>query len=318
MMTDVHVDIPGLVQSFKEGFQDGENRREFTALLDEYAEKPNSISQKGSYFMIPENSFHGVGVLTGLVLGGLNLARMKEEGEGMADYVTAKLLLQMSNKIKYLEDGQEEFFTSLIRSHRCWDNLDFWEKFFSETVPVQFVASFPDQESGAYTNEAINWLVKQVVNFAYSMAGWGHLTEDQITKCTLHATETRLIQELGLDVERTELVTKIQHTLSRQPPTPPVKKEIARRPSINLTGGTTPRPMTGGQTAATPRPTPPAKPSLGNLGSLGLGGGAGTGATPRTSATNNQPSTTPRSMSTPRSKTSLFRDKTQNKDKDKK
>lgn len=38
MMTDVHVDIPGLVQSFKEGFQDGENRREFTALLDEYAE----------------------------------------------------------------------------------------------------------------------------------------------------------------------------------------------------------------------------------------------------------------------------------------
>lgn len=38
------------------------------------------------------------------------------------------------------------------------------------------------------------------------MAGWGHLTEDQITKCTLHATETRLIQELGLDVERTELV----------------------------------------------------------------------------------------------------------------
>lgn len=56
----------------------------------------------------------------------------------MADYVTAKLLLQMSNKIKYLEDGQEEFFTSLIRSHRCWDNLDFWEKFFSGTFPFFF------------------------------------------------------------------------------------------------------------------------------------------------------------------------------------
>ncbi len=38
MMTDVTVDIPGVVGQFKEYFNDPENRREFTAMLDEYAE----------------------------------------------------------------------------------------------------------------------------------------------------------------------------------------------------------------------------------------------------------------------------------------
>lgn len=62
---------------------------------------------------------------------------------------------------------------------------------FLETVPVQFVASFPDQESGAYTNEAINWLVKQVVNFGnyppaspplfFGLAGVIHQTKDNLS-----------------------------------------------------------------------------------------------------------------------------------------
>jgi len=159
------------------------------------------------------------------VLGGLDL-----RGDGFADFITAKLLLEMSNKLKFVEEGNEEFFTALIKNHRCWDNLNFWEKYFRELVPVAFVTAYGDGEGGTYSSEAINWLTKKIVAFAHSMAGWGHLTADQIVACTLGATETLATQELNFGPEKDELITKVQHSLARQPPVIRSAKKLPETP----------------------------------------------------------------------------------------
>lgn len=191
-------DIPSLVYQFRQGFYDDENRREFTNLLSQYAERPN----KGKRYQVPQLSFPGVGVLTGFVLGGLDL-----KTGGTADFFTAKMLLECAGKL-ITADGQT--LTDYVKSHKCWGVLSFWSEIFTGTIPLAFVEAFPDgnqYDGDYYSAEAQQWMINEITLFGKNMLGWGHMGYEQISAFTQNVC-TNPIFEINLNQQDLNIILK--------------------------------------------------------------------------------------------------------------
>jgi len=180
------------VLNLKDIFQHDSGRRTFAQTL--YTYFTPVANGKIPNFNLSASSFEGILYLINAMLARLDM-------QNGADYICAKIILEISKKIFHeVTDEKEQFVRKetvedMIKTHYIFENVRFWEEYFWDTISRKF------QKTGEedYSKKEKNWLKKQLIKFTKTMNGWGSLTPDNI-----HEFAQEMASQIGMDESQKE------------------------------------------------------------------------------------------------------------------
>jgi len=165
-------------------------RRSFTQMLKQIFILPDG--KRGS-ILLSDNSFLRMLFLINTLLSVLDLGNA-------ADYISGKVIMQISEIVYHEVDGVKESMDKLLH-HHYFCNFEFWEEYFWDMVSRKFQKKFGDLTSDGredFSKKEKEWLTKKLVTFRNNLQDRGLPKE----------TITQLLQKLSSDI-KTELPEKI-------------------------------------------------------------------------------------------------------------
>eukprot|EP01130_Rhizamoeba_saxonica_P012494 TRINITY_DN526_c0_g1_i3.p1 TRINITY_DN526_c0_g1~~TRINITY_DN526_c0_g1_i3.p1 ORF type:complete len:605 (+),score=165.61 TRINITY_DN526_c0_g1_i3:378-2192(+) len=179
------------VQLLKDIFKNDQGRRIFSHVLHDLI-----INQRnGKPVEISNSSFLFLLFLINTALNNLEITNG-------ADYISAKLLHEVTGLIFRKFKGKREFMHVFIKEHFIWLNLRYWKEKFWDNASSKF-GKISD-ETGL-SKKSKQFLVKEVKRFAVDVIQWG------IPHHTVHLLCEEIIEEFDLHPRKEqELMDKIR------------------------------------------------------------------------------------------------------------
>jgi len=138
----------------------------------------------------------------------VNLTLQALDLQNGADYISAKMVLEMSGSIyrKYSADEEDkkevkDYMEQRIKEHVIWQSLWFWEEYFWDTIAVNF-RNFLGEGSGGdeeYSRKEKDYLKKQLTKFSKKMSG-------KLSTASVEYFISNMADSIGLDPEQTQAV----------------------------------------------------------------------------------------------------------------
>jgi len=201
-------------------------RRSFTQMLKQIFILPDG--KRGS-ILLSDNSFLRMLFLINTLLSVLDMGNA-------ADYITGKVIMQISEIVYHEVDGVKESMDRLLH-HHYFCNFEFWEEYFWDMVSRKFQKKFGDLTSDGredFSKKEKEWLTKKLVTFRNDLQDRGLPKE----------TIVQLLQKLSSDI-KTELPEKIPLRKSDGAipkfinPLHPEKRALKTDTSLNIIDSTT-------------------------------------------------------------------------------
>jgi len=158
-------------------------RRSFTQMLKQIFILPDG--KRGS-ILLSDNSFLRMLFLINTLLSVLDMGNA-------ADYISGKVIMQISEIVYHEVDGVKEAMDRLLH-HHYFCNIEFWEEYFWDTVSRKFQKKFGDLTSDGredFSKKEKEWLTKKLVTFRNDLLDRGLPKE----------TITQLLQKLSSDIK---------------------------------------------------------------------------------------------------------------------
>eukprot|EP00028_Trichosphaerium_sp_Am-I-7-wt_P013061 CAMPEP_0168509086 /NCGR_PEP_ID=MMETSP0405-20121227/544_1 /TAXON_ID=498012 /ORGANISM="Trichosphaerium sp, Strain Am-I-7 wt" /LENGTH=329 /DNA_ID=CAMNT_0008526433 /DNA_START=603 /DNA_END=1592 /DNA_ORIENTATION=+ len=112
-----------------------------------------------------------------------------------ADYISAKLLRELSFRIYRQKRNTSEYLKERIKGHFIFMHLGFWEEYFCDDLAKAYSKAFVQyaKQTKASTDEHNVFLARQLEKFVLQMFGWG-----KIPVATLHHFVSQMADKFDL------------------------------------------------------------------------------------------------------------------------
>jgi len=125
---------------------------------------------QGKQVEVTGNSFDFILFLINFALNELNL-------NNGADFISGKLLLEVSLSIYRKGHKKKEFINDYIKAHPLWQNLDFWREYFWDIASTKYSLMLNESSN---TKKVGHFLAKNLKKFSLTMKDSGGVDPESI------------------------------------------------------------------------------------------------------------------------------------------
>eukprot|EP01125_Pyxidicula_operculata_P016913 TRINITY_DN5869_c0_g2_i1.p2 TRINITY_DN5869_c0_g2~~TRINITY_DN5869_c0_g2_i1.p2 ORF type:complete len:765 (-),score=298.59 TRINITY_DN5869_c0_g2_i1:183-2477(-) len=250
------VDIEDVLE-IKDVFKHDSGRRMFTHMLRGFAEKDGKIAK----IELKDSAYQ-------VILYMVNLTLVELDLQNGADYISGKIIQELSRKLYYILATTEEtgkivskpvFLEENIKEHVIWQSLFFWEEYFFDSIAHSFQKNFGDndeKQSSEYNQKEKEFFKESLKKFAKKMQGWGKLPNESIEFFVGNIADT-----IGMDEEQKNSVIS---SLSKVKFTDKIAMKFGKKVRMSTPNpkkaASASAPSTPGSTSTIPESSPPSTP----------------------------------------------------------